>query len=599
MNTIQGTHQRKPRGLRTLVWSAFLLGSLAVASCGGGGGGGSAAVSAVQVSTVAPAQGPFIGGTPVTIRGVNFKLDGSNVVKVGGNTCTDVAVVDSSTITCKTPAGTPGAVVDVVVSNAEGQGRLAGGFSYLTPAPATSDVNGDGIADLIVAAPNDDAAGPDSGAVYVFLGADGPSTFLSRTAAEADVRLIGHHSNDGFGSCVCAGDLNGDDVDDLVVGAALVDAVGAADAGACYVFFGPLGASSTLSALTADVKLSGQTSVAGDRFGSALEVADLTGDGRADVVVGAANHDIGSVVDAGCVYLFRGGATLSSRSADQADFFFDGVGQNDRLGNQITCGDLDGDGTAELVICAQHADVYLPPILQNGGRIFVVRGGATMVSTAVGQSTAIFQGIAENDQFGASAAIGDVNDDGIDDLVAGAPLNDAFDADAGRVYVFLGSATLAGRWADQADVILSGLPTHNSFGRAVRVGDIDGDAVADILVGAPNADYLNDGNGRAYLFRGGSGLASQVAIQAAAIFNGENQQGDAFASTVSLLDLNGDGFAEVSCGSTLHAGGAGRVYLWKGGNGTLLGQHLASNADVLFSGVQAGSQFGSGIAEGQ
>jgi hypothetical protein len=166
------------------------------------------------------------------------------------------------------------------------------------------------------------------------------------------------------------------------------------------------------------------------------------------------------------------------------------------------------------------------------------------------------------------------------------------------VYVFFGGANLASGTADTASVVLSGLPTHNSFGTTIQTGDVDGDAIADILVGAPQADYLNDANGRVYLFRGGPTLSSQVAIQAAAIFNGEQIQDEALGASIDLLDLNADGFADVSCGSARHDASAGRVYLWFGST-TLGGTHVAEISDVHFSGLEAGSRFGDQLAEGQ
>lgn len=597
----KGRHERKPTGLRTLVWSAFVVGSIGLAGCGGGGGGGgSGSASAVRVTAVQPPTGPFIGGTPITIHGVNFRLGEVNEVKIGGNAATEIVVVDVGTLTCKAPAGTPGATVDVVVTNALGQGALASAYTYLTPPPPTSDVNGDGIADLIVAAPSDDSVGADGGAVYVFFGSDVASSFQNKTAAQADVKLVGHHAGDAFGACVCSHDVNGDHIDDIVVGAPQLDGVGAQDAGGVYVFYGPFAnAAQPLSALGANVKLTGETSVAGDRFGSMIEVADVNGDGKADIMVAAPQHDVANSVDAGCVYAFKGGPSLVSKSASAADFHFDGTNANDRLGARVTCGDLNGDGIADYVVAAPLADPMLAQLQQNAGKVFVVFGTAVPTNVAVTQADAVFYGTAVEDRFGSSAAVADVNGDGTADLIVGAPLTDAYDIDAGRVYVFLGGPNFAGRAADQADVILSGLPTHNSFGRTIRTGDANGDGIVDMLIGAPDADYLNDRNGRAYLFLGSTTLQDHVAVDAASIFNGEAAEGDALGSAVSLLDMNGDGFADVCCASAQHAGGAGRAYLWMSGNGVLNGAHLAANADVLFTGLEAGSQFGGSVAEGQ
>src|SRR5439155_1647451 len=159
-------HEPKPFVARVRFAAALVLAVSSWASCGGGGGGSHGA-SSVRVDAVQPGVGAFIGGTHVTVQGLNFVPDiagGQNTVQFGGHPATNVVAVDDHTRTCATPAGTPGATVDVVVQNVRGSGRLIGGFTYLSPAPPTSDVNGDGIADLIVAAPFDASSGPGAGA---------------------------------------------------------------------------------------------------------------------------------------------------------------------------------------------------------------------------------------------------------------------------------------------------------------------------------------------------------------------------------------------------------------------------------------------------
>ncbi len=569
-----------------------------LAGCGGGHKGSSGAQSAVQVHAVAPAAGPFIGGTQVTLTGLKFRPNETNSVLIGGNPATNVVIVDETTLTCSTPAGTPGATVDVVVANAAGQGRLANGYTYLALPMARSDVDGDGIGDLVVAAPQDDSVGSDGGAVYIFLGSSDPLDLQNRTTAQADIKIIGHHAGDNFGACLSAGDIDGDDMTDLVIGADQVDAVGAPGSGAVYMFRGPLLAAPQMSALSAHVRLTGEATLPGDRFGSSVEVADIDGDGLADVLVGASQHDTSGGIDAGCVYLFRGGAGLTSKGAELADMFFDGSAQQDRIGTTITCGDLNDDGRVDLVLCSQNADPMIPTLQHNAGVVAIVLGSPALTSTPFSAAGVVLHGMAAGDRFGASANVADVNGDGVQDLLVGAPQHDGVDFDTGRVYVFLGGAGLASGPADSAAVVLSGLPTHNSFGTAIQTGDVDGDAVSDILVGAPMADYLNDANGRAYLFRGGPALQSQVCVQAAAIFNGEQIQDERLGASINLLDLNADGFADVSCGAARHEASAGRVYLWFGAT-TLAGTHLAEMSDIHYAGLELGGRFGDQLARGQ
>jgi hypothetical protein len=570
----------------------------ALAACGGGGNGFDP--NAVRVDNLEPSTGPFIGGTTVTIHGGNFVLPPSaNTVKVGGKDCTNVVTLDTGTITCTTPAGTPGMSVDVEVSNARGLGRLTDGFRYFSAAPTRSDLNHDGIADLVVGAPLDLTS--TSGAVYVFFGSSNPSHLVDTDTSHADVKITGENAGDNFGISVCTGDVNGDGIDDLVIGANLADQPNALDAGEVYVFFGPLSAG-TISAATADIKITGETVVPGDRFGTQLEIGDVMGQGNAEVMVSAPRHDMNAgtqnaVVDAGCVYVFKGGSSMQSMPASHASMTFDGQLANDQLGLSVGCGDLNHDGIADLILGDPLADPYGPPLMQNAGAVYVMFGGAGLAHRPLANADLVFTGEAVGDQFGTSFSVGDVNGDGIDDLVVGAPLNSFVDTNTGRVYVFFGASNIASKNASLADVKLSGIPTHNSFGTTVMVSDVNGDNVADILIGAPHADYLNDGNGRCYLFLGGPTLTNAVAVDAFEIFNGENVQDDGLGSAVSLADLNGDGRADMLLGANRNTGGAGRVYMFLAGGAS--GQHLAINADVKYSGAQSQALFGSSIAEGQ
>jgi hypothetical protein len=604
MITNTGMLGRQGTRLQAMHLSAIVCLIAGLAACGGGKGGGDSQLnaSAVKVNGIEPSTGPFIGGTSVTIHGVNFAppAAGSNVVKIGGKTCADVVTVDDATITCTTPAGTPGMSVDVEVANALGLGRLSSGYRYFSIAPTKSDLNADGIADLVVGAPLDSSAG--GGAVYVFFGSADPAHLVDTDTSHADVKLVGEKPGDSFGISVCTGDVNGDHIDDLIVGANLADQPNAPDAGCVYVFYGPLTAGTTLTGASADIKLTGDSVIPGDRFGSRIELGDLTGDGHPEIMVSAPQHDTNAgtqnaVVDSGCVYVFKGGSSMQSEPAAQAEMKFDGALAGDQLGSSVGCGDLNHDGIADLVLGDPLADPYGPPLMPNAGAVYVIFGGSGLSNRPLANADLVFTGEALGDQFGTSFSIGDVNGDGIDDLAVGAPLNSYVDANAGRVYVFFGSSSLSSKSAELADVKFSGMPTHDSFGTSVVLADVNGDHVADLLIGAPHADYLNDGNGRAYLFLGGPAITNAVAVDAYEMFNGEPVQDDGLGSAVGLADLNGDGMADMLCAANRNSSGAGRVYMFLAGSAA--GQHLAVDANVKYSGAQGQSLFGSAIAEGQ
>jgi hypothetical protein len=590
---------------RVLAITGCLL--LAATGCNhkrGSGAGAAPSVNAPAVTAVSPAAGPFAGGTTITITGSRFMEAGAgaNTVRIGGRLATNVVTVDGTTITATTPTGTPGLEADVEVRNTMGVGRLRQGFRYLLSAAVLSDLNGDGVADMIVGAPRTDTAGTDSGAVFVFFGSDQPGGLTDRTAAQADITIAGQAAGDRFGWTVTAGDLDGDGQDDLVVGAPLHDGAGV-DAGAVYMLHGPLTAG-VLSASAADVRIVGDGFVPGDRFGASVACGDMDGDGLAEMVIGATRHDVprtgGPAVDAGCVYVFEGSSMGASMSATQASFTFDGVRAGDFLGNAVACGDVDGDGLADIMMAACLRDAGLP-VMADSGEVYVMCSATGFVGRSLMDSDAIFRGEAVRDEFGTTLACGDIDADGFADVIVGTPLNDALGTNVGRVYVFRGEAAMASRSAAAADTFLSGQPTNDAFGFAVTAGDLNGDGYEDVVCGAPTASFTNQGSGRAFVYLGNPGMGDSVATQADVIFNGEPFADDRCGELVRVADVNADGLADMMISAPGNdAGGvsAGRVYVLLGSQG-MTGQRGAGQDDVPMTGSEAGGLFGSSVAEGQ
>src|SRR5690606_20060407 len=228
---------------------------------------------------------------------------------------------------------------------------------------ALGDLDGDGIADLAVGAPEDDDGSSNRGAVWIlFLNADGTvkshQKLSSSTLAELGEEL---GTGDRFGSALASlGDLDGDGVTDLAVGAPLDDD-GGANRGAVYVLF--LNADGTVQDHQKISDLDGGLSAAlenDDNFGAAVATpGDLDGDGTPDLAVGAPGDDDGGT-DRGAVYVLflnaDGTVKSEQKISDTVGGFTGTLDDGDGLGaSAASVGDFDNDGTADLVVGA-HLD---------------------------------------------------------------------------------------------------------------------------------------------------------------------------------------------------------------------------------------------------
>jgi len=278
------------------------------------------------------------------------------------------------------------------------------------------------------------------------------------------------------------------------------------------------------------------------------------------------------------VYPVTLGALVSS-----SGWFAEGNQSASGFGAQVfAAGDVNGDGHGDLIVGAPRYDNGQ----SNEGRVYVYHGTA-------GGPSSVPAWQAESDQvegrFGTVVGpAGDVNGDGFADVLVGEPLRDAGQVDEGRVCVYLGSA--AGLQATPAWVA-EGNQAGARFGLAVAaLGSVDGDAYADILVGAPLYDNGQKDEGRVFLYRG-----SAAGLAAAPTWTAEsNQVGARFGSAVGAAgDVNADGFADAIVGAFYHDNGQkdeGRAYVYRGSASGVLVQIWAAEGD------QNHARFGSAVA---
>jgi FG-GAP repeat protein len=400
----------------------------------------------------------------------------------------------------------------------------------------------------------------------------------------ADVMISGVGTDVDFGWQVApAGDVDGDGFTDLIVGDPSNSSV-AQFAGRAYVFLGPLTSDIDTSKAVATIS----AEAFGDNLGfSVASAGDVNGDGFDDILIGARSNDDNGI-QSGRVYLFYGPVS-GSLSATTADAIIEGAAF-DEIGRAVAAlSDLNGDGFDDIVVGSDIAGGG------SRGEIFIFNGPLSGTRT-VASADATITGSFANESFGSSiASAGDINGDGVNDIVIGAPRFPLNGADTGRAYVFFGPVT-GSLIATQADAIIFGEAVNDDFGVSVAGGkDINGDGVPDVIVGADQL-FANAGAGKAYVFYGP--LSGNIqAANAGAILVGEVDR-DLFGTSVtSVGDFNGDGISDVTVGAPDNGSGgvrSGRAYTFFG---PLSGTIAAADADSIVTGSNQ-DQLGMSMAGG-
>lgn len=435
-------------------------------------------------------------------------------------------------------------------------------------AVAAGDVNGDGHEDIIVGASS--AGGPqdtrpDCGEAYVVLGPPDKELTVDFAERQQDVTIFGAESGDSLGFALATGDVNGDGIDDILVGALLADgpANERPDAGEGYVIFGSLTLKPTIDIALEEQDLTFSGAEEGDRFGADLAVGDANGDGIDDILLGAflADGPENARYQGGEAYLIFGGSSLSGArdmARGQYDLALIAADGDDQLGNRLAMGDLNGDGIDDLVMAAFRADGP-HNAREDGGEVHVVFGSPSLSGVLDFASVSPHVTVAaadKEDDLGTAVATGDVNGDGIDDLLIGAPRADGPDnarAGAGEAYVLFGSPSLEGSFdvaRGEQDATILGAHAGDRLGASLASGDLNGDGLEDILLGAETGDGPDNSRedaGETYIVLGSASLSQSMDLAlndySAAIFGG--QQGDALGGRVAAADWDGDGKADL------------------------------------------------------
>lgn len=414
------------------------------------------------------------------------------------------------------------------------------------------DVNGDGYADIIVGANGHSGfAGVARGRAYVYLGsASGP--------ALSEVWLAdGAEDNGLYGVSVgTAGDVNGDGISDIIVGALGQDA-GGTDRGRAYVYSG------YTTPLPSWTGWTGSGDELSGNYGCAVSSAgDVNGDGYSDAIVGACNHSAGGA-NRGRAYVYLGSANGTgttpawTASGDEDDAYF---------GYSVsTAGDVNGDGYSDIMVGAHQHDAG-GGTDTNRGRVYLYLGSPSGLSATPPWTAS---GDEDDALFGSSVStVGDVNGDGYSDVVIGARGHSGgLGGNTGRAYVYLGSnsgLSLGPIWTGTGDEI--GALYGDSVASA---GDVNRDGYSDVMVSASLHNAGGTGRGRAYVY---FGSASGPSTNASWTASGDEDLAYFGHSAASAGDVNGDGYSDLIIGAYGHDSGAGananrgRAYIYYGTN---------------------------------
>ena len=407
-------------------------------------------------------------------------------------------------------------------------------------AVASGDINGDGYMDIIIGAPQADQW---VGVTYVIFGSSKPPTTIDLNTQSADITVYGDDTGDRSGSAVASGDVNGDGYDDIIIGASWADPGGRSEAGETYVIFGSSFPSPPytidLNSQSGDIIVSGDD--LDDRCGKEVDSGDVNGDGYIDIIIGAYRADPPGEKDAGKSYVIFGGSYSSppyiiDLNSQPANITVYGAIFCDWSGYAVASGDVNKDGYGDVIIGAPYARTPSGP---DSGQTYLISGGGAIITATglggksrinsfslLGRSWGSFKAFgAVNSQGEVHLAVGDVDDDSLDEIAAG-------QGEGGK------------SWVKFFEVNGSLISTFKAFGVANTNGELH------LTIGNFDADTSDNEIAIAQGEGGQSWVkvfkADGTFIRALKAFGGANAKGEVHLATG---DLNKDGFDEIITGT--------------------------------------------------
>lgn len=437
-------------------------------------------------------------------------------------------------------------------------------------------------------------------------------------------RIEGRNAGDRAGKALKnAGDVNGDGLDDYIIGASAAGPDGKQGAGEAYVVFGSTTNPSSLplAALNGQngFRLVGATfnTAAGEAVGGG---GDVNGDGYADLIIGAPGAAPGGIAEAGAAYVVFGAAAFPERiELDELDgnngFRIDGVTEGQGLGASASlAGDLNGDGYDDVLVGAPNATVGNKTA---AGLAYVVFGDKSLpaqlsVATLDGATGFRVDGVSSESYAGNDVgAAGDMNGDGFSDGFIAAWKSAANGGnESGATFIIFGKSNYPAKLTLNEvtggnGFRIEGIAAGDRSGRSVRsAGDVNGDGRGDLVIGAPFAD---NNTGAAYVVLGANSFPSTVSLGGlnganGFVLSGDEAHGQA-GMAVGAADVNGDGLDDVLVGASAAGSGnrrfAGKSYIVFGRPSFAAEVNLAGLSAAVglqIDGAVAGDQSGQAIS---
>lgn len=441
-------------------------------------------------------------------------------------------------------------IQDVEAGYVDGDRSNALGWSE---AMSAGDVDDDGDLELLLGTPRGN--GYSSGVVYT-LDAGDAGTWADQVYDVDEAKIEPLHTNNYMAMMSSTqADNDGDGKVDLVIGGSSGYVVTSSDP-SVLLFTDGAELSGSLDSDDADASYTG--GVLGYGYSRLLSDVDMDGDGVAEILVGApyASGPDGRAYF-GAVYLIDAdGAAGVASLTEGSEFRLHSASYYSFLGSNIAGGDLDGDGYDELVACARWGDLGGA----NAGECFIVAGDTSRLESddISSAAEATITGRSANEQFGlGQIAIGDFDDDGFDDLALGHPLRD-------EVLIYLDVGSMSGSYdTSDADLEASTSSSPSFFGMGVAAGDLDGDGIDDLAVGAPDTQNLwgADEAGAIYVWTGDTLSKATKDVDETDMWGAATGYtvGDALGASILAADLEDDGVDDLVVSAPGYSTQAGRV----------------------------------------